>query len=66
PSSDLGKPRTGRCMIVDLMLAEFHGRQPLGPINVNGRNRKRKWAPRKHEKDVFAIAAQSLRASLTQ
>jgi hypothetical protein len=32
--------RTGRCMIVDLMLAEFHDRQPLEPINVNGRKRK--------------------------
>ncbi|EXL67606.1 hypothetical protein FOPG_16285 [Fusarium oxysporum f. sp. conglutinans race 2 54008] len=66
PRNVLYDKRTGRCMIVDLMLAEFHGRQPLGPINVNGRNRKRKWAPRKHEKDVFAIEAQSLRASLTQ
>jgi hypothetical protein len=58
--------RTGRCMIVDLMLAELHARQPLGPINVNRRNRKRKWAPGKHEKDVFDAEAQSLRASLTQ
>ncbi|KAG4266663.1 hypothetical protein FPRO04_13218 [Fusarium proliferatum] len=66
PRNVLYDKRTGRCMIVDLMLAEFHDRQPLGPINVNGRNRKRKWAPRKHEKDVFSVEAQSLRASLTQ
>ncbi|KAK2681990.1 hypothetical protein RAB80_003783 [Fusarium oxysporum f. sp. vasinfectum] len=66
PRNVLYDKRTGRCMIVDLMLAEFHDRQPLGPININGRNRKRKWAPRKHEKDVFAVEAQSLRASLTQ
>ncbi|KPA36814.1 serine threonine protein kinase [Fusarium langsethiae] len=66
PRNVLYDQRTGRCMIVDLMLAEFHDRKPLGPINVNGRNRKRKWAPRKHEKDVFAVEAQSLRASLTQ
>ncbi|EXL39778.1 hypothetical protein FOCG_17630 [Fusarium oxysporum f. sp. radicis-lycopersici 26381] len=66
PRNVLYDQRTGRCMIVDLMLAEFHDRKPLGPINVNGRNRKRKWAPRKHEKDVFAVEAQSLRASLIQ
>ncbi|KAM6513630.1 hypothetical protein FALCPG4_016013 [Fusarium falciforme] len=66
PRNVLYDKRTGRCMIVDLMLAEFHARQPLGPINVNRRNRKRKWAPGKHEKDVFAAEAQSLRASLTQ
>lgn len=64
PRNVLYDKRTGICMIVDLMLAEFHARQPLGPINVNGRNRKRKWAPRKHETDVFAVEAQSLRASL--
>ncbi|RBA11824.1 hypothetical protein FPRO05_14212 [Fusarium proliferatum] len=57
PRNVLYDKRTGRCMIVDLMLAEFHGRQPLGPINVNGRNRKRKWVPIKHEKDVFAVEA---------
>ncbi|KAH7201277.1 hypothetical protein DER44DRAFT_669271 [Fusarium oxysporum] len=66
PRNVLYDKRTGRCMIVDLMLAEFLDRQPLGPINVNGRNRKRKWAPRKHEQDVFAVEAQSLRVSLTQ
>ncbi|KAG7402638.1 Reticulocyte-binding protein 2-like protein a [Fusarium oxysporum f. sp. raphani] len=66
PRNVLYDKRTGRCMIVDLMLAELHDRQPLGPININGRNRKRKWAPRKHGKDVFAVEAQSLRASLTQ
>ncbi|KAH7008745.1 hypothetical protein EDB80DRAFT_576021 [Ilyonectria destructans] len=65
PRNVLYDKRTGRCMIVDLMLAKFHARQPLRPINVNGRNRKRKWAPKKHEKDVFAVEAQSLRASLS-
>ncbi|KAI8686560.1 Protein kinase domain-containing protein [Fusarium keratoplasticum] len=66
PRNVLYDKRTGRCMIVDLMLAELHARQPLGPVNVNRRNRKRKWAPGKHEKDVFDAEAQSLRASLTQ
>jgi serine/threonine protein kinase len=66
PRNVLYDKRTGRCMIMDLMLAEFHDRQPLGPVNVNGRNPKRRWAPRKHEKDVFAVEAQSLRASLAQ
>ncbi|WAO93440.1 Protein kinase domain-containing protein [Fusarium falciforme] len=66
PRNVLYDKDTGRYMIVDLMLAELHARQPLGPINVNRRNRKRKWAPGKHEKDVFDAEAQSLRASLTQ
>lgn len=35
------------------------------PINVNGRNQKRKWAPKKHEKDVFSVETQALRASLS-
>ncbi|KAH8729865.1 hypothetical protein BGZ61DRAFT_492039 [Ilyonectria robusta] len=65
PRNVLYDKRMVRCMIVDLMLAEFHARQPLGPININGRSRKRKWAPNKHEKDVFAVEAQSLRASLS-
>lgn len=67
PRNVLYDKRTGRYMIVDLMLARFHTRQPLGPVNVNvnSRNRKRKWAPGKYETDVFAAEAQSLRASLT-
>ncbi|KAH8651684.1 hypothetical protein BGZ61DRAFT_500921 [Ilyonectria robusta] len=67
PRNVLYDKRTGRCMIVDLMLAEFHARQPLGSINLNGqsRKRKRKLIPWKHEKDVFAIEMQSLRASLS-
>jgi tRNA A-37 threonylcarbamoyl transferase component Bud32 len=40
PRNVLYDKRTGRYMIVDLMLAEFHDRQPLEPINVNGRKRK--------------------------
>lgn len=66
PRNVLYDERTGRCMIVDLMLAELHVRQPLGPINANKRNGKRKRAPGKTEKDVFAVEAQSLRASLTK
>ncbi|KAK2468737.1 hypothetical protein H9L39_19664 [Fusarium oxysporum f. sp. albedinis] len=65
PRNVLYDKRTGRCMIVDLMQAEFHDRQPPGSININARNRKRKWVPRKHDKDAFAVEAQSLRASLT-
>ncbi|KJZ70009.1 hypothetical protein HIM_10590 [Hirsutella minnesotensis 3608] len=66
PRNVLYDKRTGRYMIVDLMLAELHARQPLGSINVNGQNRKRKMklTPWQHEKDVFAIEMQSLRASL--
>jgi hypothetical protein len=44
-------------MIVDLMLAELHDRQPLGPINGSGKSLKRKWAPRKYEKEVFTAEA---------
>ena len=65
PRNVLYDKRTGRCMMVDLMLAELHTRQPLGPINVNRGDRKRKWASGKHKTDVFAAKAQSLRASLT-
>jgi hypothetical protein len=64
PRNVLYNEGTGRCMIVDLMLSEFYARQPHGPINVNGRNRKRKWAPRKHGEDVFVAESQFLRASL--
>ena len=66
PRNVLYDKRTGGCLIVDLMLAELQIRQPLGPISVNGRNRKRSWAPGKFAKDVFTIEAQSLRASLTR
>ncbi|EPE03243.1 serine threonine protein kinase [Ophiostoma piceae UAMH 11346] len=66
PRNVLYDKRTGRFMIVDLMLAELRTRQSLGPVDVNKRNRKRTWAPRKHEKDAFAAETQSLRASLAQ
>ncbi|KAM6516648.1 hypothetical protein FALCPG4_014826 [Fusarium falciforme] len=66
PRNVLYDKRTGRCMIVDLMLAELRTRQPLGPVNGNRRNRKRKWVSGKHEKDLFVAEAQSLRASLAQ
>lgn len=66
PRNVLYDERTGGCMIADLMLAELQIRQPLGPISVNGRNRKRTRAPGKFAKDAFTIEAQSLRASLTQ
>ncbi|UPK91528.1 hypothetical protein LCI18_002463 [Fusarium solani-melongenae] len=66
PRNVLYDKHTGRYMIVDLMLAELHTRQPLGTINVNKRDRKKKLASGKHEKDIFAAEAQSLRASLTQ
>ncbi|CEF77803.1 unnamed protein product [Fusarium graminearum] len=42
PRNVLYDKRADGYMIVDLMMAEFHDRQPLGPINVNGRNQKRK------------------------
>ncbi|VTO85059.1 unnamed protein product [Fusarium graminearum] len=42
PRNVLYDKRAEGYMIVDLMMAEFHDRQPLGPINVNGRNQKRK------------------------
>ncbi|KAM0185932.1 hypothetical protein ACHAPI_011970 [Fusarium lateritium] len=64
PRNVLYDRRTGRCMIVDLMQAELHVRRPLGHIDVNGRNRKRKREARKLEKDNFAVEAQSLRAQL--
>ncbi|KJZ69297.1 hypothetical protein HIM_11310 [Hirsutella minnesotensis 3608] len=64
PRNVLYDKHTGRYMIVDLMQAEFHARQPLGSIDLNGQNRKRKLTTWKHEKDVFAIEMQSLRASL--
>ncbi|EEU47048.1 uncharacterized protein NECHADRAFT_35371 [Fusarium vanettenii 77-13-4] len=65
PRNVLYDEYTGRCVMVDLMLAKFHARQPLGTIKVNNsRNQKRKSGSGKQEKDVFAIEAQSLRASL--
>lgn len=60
------KNSNGWLGILDLMLAESKVRQPLGPISVNGRNRKRKWAPREQGKDNFTVEVQALRASLTQ
>ncbi|RTE69093.1 hypothetical protein BHE90_016528 [Fusarium euwallaceae] len=66
PRNVLYDKHTDRYMIVDLMLAELRTRQPLGSMDVNKRNRKRKWTPGKHEKDAFVAEAQSLRASLTQ
>ncbi|RTE69084.1 hypothetical protein BHE90_016537 [Fusarium euwallaceae] len=66
PRNVLYDKHTDRYMIVDLMLAKLRTRQPLGPMDVNKRNRKRKWTPGKHEKDAFVVEAQSLRASLTQ
>lgn len=51
--------------MMDLELSEIHELQPLGPIKVNDhRNQKRKLESGKQEKDVFAIEAKSLRASL--
>ncbi|KAI9146620.1 Reticulocyte-binding protein [Paramyrothecium foliicola] len=55
---------TGKCMIVDLMLAEVHERQPLGSINANSHNRKRKREFQKQARDVFATEAQSLLVKL--
>ncbi|RSM01112.1 hypothetical protein CEP52_008753 [Fusarium oligoseptatum] len=66
PRNVLYDERTGRCMMVDLMLSEVHARQPLGPISVNRRDRKKRLASGKHEKDVFAAEAQCLRALLTR
>jgi tRNA A-37 threonylcarbamoyl transferase component Bud32 len=42
PRNVLYDKRTGRCIIVNLMLVEFHDQQPLEPVNVNDRNWKRK------------------------
>ncbi|KAF5247831.1 hypothetical protein FAUST_615 [Fusarium austroamericanum] len=42
PRNVLYDKRAEGYMIVDLMMAEFHNQQPIGPINVNGRNQKRK------------------------
>lgn len=64
PRNVLYDRSSGRCMLVDLMLAQIHARQPLGSINGNSQSRKRRWALRKHELDIFAVEVQSLRASL--
>lgn len=64
PRNVLYDRRTGKCMMVDLMLAELHVRQPLRPINVNSGTRKRKRAARKPGKDNFAVEAKSMRAQL--
>ncbi|RMJ08723.1 hypothetical protein CDV36_011663 [Fusarium kuroshium] len=66
PRNVLYDKRTGRCMMVDLMLSEVHARQPLGPISVNRQDQKKRLASGKHEKDVFAAEAQCLRALLTR
>ena len=65
PRNVLYDKRSGRCMIVDLMLAEFHTRRPLEHVNLNGQDGKRKWAAQKPGKDMFTIEMQSLQASLS-
>ncbi|KND86166.1 hypothetical protein TOPH_09209 [Tolypocladium ophioglossoides CBS 100239] len=51
---------SGRFMVVDFDRAEFRGRQHLGSIDPNGRNRKRKRRiPQKHEEDEFAKELES-------
>ncbi|KAI1766882.1 hypothetical protein GGR53DRAFT_484725 [Hypoxylon sp. FL1150] len=63
PRNVLYDRSSGRCMLVDLMLAEIHDRQPLGSINRNRQSRKRKWVTGKHVPDAFSVEVQSLRAS---
>ncbi|KAJ0135558.1 hypothetical protein HZ326_21421 [Fusarium oxysporum f. sp. albedinis] len=65
PRNVLYDRSSGRCMLVDLMLAEIHDRQPLGSINCNRQSRKRKWVTGKHVPDAFSVEVQSLRANLT-
>ncbi|KAH7201282.1 hypothetical protein DER44DRAFT_783735 [Fusarium oxysporum] len=66
PRNVLYDRSSGRCMLVDLMLAEIHDRQPLGSINFNRQSRKRKSVTGKHVPDAFSVEVQSLRASLIQ
>ncbi|KAF5708082.1 serine threonine kinase [Fusarium globosum] len=64
PRNVLYDRSSGRCMWVDLMLAEIHDRQPLGSINCNRQSRKRKSVTGKHVPDAFSDEVQSLRARL--
>ncbi|EXK75616.1 hypothetical protein FOQG_19617 [Fusarium oxysporum f. sp. raphani 54005] len=64
PRNVLYDRSSGGCMLVDLMLAEIHDRQPLGSINCNRQSRKRKSVTGKHVPDAFSVEVQSLRASL--
>ncbi|KAF5023369.1 hypothetical protein F66182_4572 [Fusarium sp. NRRL 66182] len=65
PRNVLYDKRTGKCMIVDLMLAESCAREALGFIDVNNQSRKRKRGLQKQGKDSFAAEARSLLASLS-
>jgi tRNA A-37 threonylcarbamoyl transferase component Bud32 len=64
PHNVLYDERTRKYMVVDLMLAEMHGRRSLKPISMNNQNRKRKWSSEKHKRDPFIVEMHNLRASL--
>ncbi|CEI70932.1 unnamed protein product [Fusarium venenatum] len=64
PRNILYDRSSGRCILVDLMLAEIHTHQPLRSINCNSQSRKRKWAREKCNPDPFLVEVQSLQASL--
>ncbi|CAM1508767.1 Fc.00g056150.m01.CDS01 [Cosmosporella sp. VM-42] len=64
PRNVLYDKRSGIFMFVDLMLAELHSRPPLGDINNNGQDRKRKRVAQKPGKDIFADEMQFLQATL--
>jgi hypothetical protein len=65
PRNVLYDKRSGKCMIVDLMLAESCAKEALGVTDVNSRGRKRNWGLQKQGKDAFAAEARSLLASLS-
>ena len=55
PRNILCDTNSGNLMVVDFERAEFRGRQPLGSIGPNGRNRKRKRGISQNQgKDEFA------------
>ncbi|KPM34590.1 hypothetical protein AK830_g11979 [Neonectria ditissima] len=57
-------PSSGRCMLVDLMLAKTLVRRPLVRVDGNGQSWRSKFALPKDKPDAFAVEVQSLQASL--
>ncbi|KAB5560312.1 hypothetical protein GE09DRAFT_1173007 [Coniochaeta sp. 2T2.1] len=61
PRNILYDANSGKLMVVDFERAEFRWRQPLGSMDSNGQNRKRKRGiSQKQEKDEFAQELESV------
>jgi len=66
PRNILYDETSGTLMVTDFERAEFRGRQPLGSINLNGQDRKRKRGmAQKQRKDDFTMELQSVVGSVS-